>query len=382
MKVTVGNNIMKKAILAVTNDIHTDQRVNKAAKALYKMGFQVMIVGVKRKDSHPFSPSYAVIKRIPLIFHKGFLFYAEYNIKLLIVLISRQFNLIVSNDLDTLPACHLAAFLKKKPLVYDSHEYFCGSPEIVSRPAVFRFWKLLEKWLFPRQKTIITVNESIASLYEKEYGKTVYVVRNIPPYRSPVGCLPADELSLPPQKDIILLQGSGINIDRGAEELLLAMFPEHGLKNVLLVVIGSGDVFPKLKEMARHPQLKGRVQFFNRMSHDLLYEYTRYAKIGVSLDKDTNLNYRYSLPNKLFDYIMAGTPQLATDLPEVAAIIRRYNTGLLIHSHAPAHIAKSIQAMLDDRVRFKKWEDNCMEAAKELCWENEEQKLIEIYTRF
>jgi glycosyltransferase involved in cell wall biosynthesis len=373
---------MKKAILAVTNDIHTDQRVNKAAKTLYKMGFEVMIVGVKRKNSRPFSPPYAAIKRIPLIFHKGFLFYAEYNIKLFFVLLFSRLNLLISNDLDTLPASHLAAFFKKKPLVYDSHEYFCGSPEIVSRPIVWRFWKKLEQLLFPRQKTIITVNQSIASLYEKEYDKTIHVIRNIPPYRSPGGCLPADELSLPPHKDIILLQGSGINIDRGAEELLLAMFPEHGLKNVLLVVIGSGDVLPKLKEMAKQEQLKGRVQFFDRMSHDLLYEYTRYARIGVSLDKDTNLNYRYSLPNKLFDYIMAGTPQLASDLPEVAGIVRKYKTGMLIDNHNPAQIAKSIQYMLSDQEQFKEWETSCLKAAKELCWENEEQKLIDIYSVF
>lgn len=372
---------MKKAILAVSNDIHTDQRVNKAARTLHKLGFEVLIIGVKRSYSRPFAPPYASIKRIPLLFHKKFLFYAEYNIKLFFTLLFSRFNLLISNDLDTLAASHLAAFLKKKPLIYDTHEYFCGSPEIVSRPAVLRFWKSLEKWLFPKQKTIITVNKSIASLYEKEYGKTIHVIRNIPPYRSPGGCLPADELSLPPHKDIILLQGSGINIDRGAEELLLAMLPEHGLKNVLLVIIGSGDVLPKLKEMAGQQQLKGRVQFFDRMSHDLLYEYTRYAKIGVSLDKDTNLNYRYSLPNKLFDYIMAGTPQLASDLPEVAAIIKKYNTGMLVQNHDPAHIARSIQLMLSDPEQFKEWEGSCLKAARELCWENEEKKLIDIYSR-
>ncbi len=372
---------MKKAILAVTNDIHTDQRVNKAARTLSKLGYGVTIIGVKRPQSRPFAPSYASIKRIPLLFHKRFFFYAEYNMKLFLTLLFRRFDLLVSNDLDTLLACHLAAFLRKKELVYDSHEYFCGSPEIASRPGVLRFWKNLEQLLFPRQKTIITVNQSIASLYEKEYGKKIAVIRNIPPYKNPGACLPADELSLPPGKDIILLQGSGINVDRGAEELLQAMLPEYGLQNALLVIIGSGDVLPKLKEMARQPVFSGRVQFFERMTHDLLYEYTRYAAIGVSLDKDTNLNYRYSLPNKLFDYIMAGTPQLASDLPEVAAIIKKYNTGMLIQNHDPAHIAQSLQAMLDDPIGLKQWEDNCLEAAKELCWENEEQKLIDIYNR-
>lgn len=373
---------MKQAILAVTNDIHTDQRVNKAARTLSKLGYGVTIVGVKRPYSKRFAPSYASIKRMPLLFQKKFFFYAEYNIKLFFTLLFSRFDLLVSNDLDTLLASHLAAYIKRKPLIYDSHEYFCGSPEVVSRPGVLYFWKKLEQFLFPKQKTIITVNQSIASLYEKEYGKKIAVIRNIPPYKKPGACLPADELSLPPDKEVILLQGSGINVDRGAEELLQAMLPEYGLQNVLLVIIGAGDVLPKLKEMAKKQEFSGRVQFFDRMSHDLLYEYTRYASIGASLDKDTNPNYRYSLPNKLFDYIMAGTPQLASDLPEVAAIIKKYDTGLLVQSHEPALIANSIQTMLDDRVRYKQWQENCLEAAKELCWENEEQKLIEIYGRF
>lgn len=370
---------MKKAILTVTNDVSTDQRVNKAARTLHKLGFEVVIVGVKRRYSKPFSTSYAEVKRIPLLFHKKFLFYAEYNVKLFFLLLFSRFHLLVSNDLDTLPACHLSAFFRRKPLIYDSHEYFTGTPEVIGRPFVRGVWKWIERRLFPRQKTIITVNDSIASLYEKEYGKKLHVVRNIPPYRPPKACLPADELSLPPHKDIILLQGSGINIDRGAEELLMAMHPRHGLKNAMLLVIGSGDVLPKLKEMTEEHGLRERVYFMDRMPHEELYEYTRYAMIGVSLDKDTNPNYRYSLPNKLFDYIMAGTPQLVSDLPEVAGIVRKYTTGMVIREHDPAHIAECLALMLSDKKQLKAWEANCLSAAKELCWELEEQKLIAVF---
>ena len=370
---------MKRAVLTVTNDITTDQRVNKAARTLREMGFDVLIVGVKRKDSKPFNPSHASIKRISLLFHKKFPFYAEYNLKLFFFLLFNRFSLIISNDLDTLLASHLAAFFKRKPLVYDSHEYFCNAPEIVDRPIVYRFWKRLERFLFPRQKTIITVNQSIATLYESEYKKKVHVVRNLPPYRKPGACLPADELSLPSDKKIVLLQGSWINVDRGAEELLQAMHPQFGLENAMLVIIGSGDVMPKLKMMAGEKPLASRVLFFDKMEYSLLYEYTRYATIGVSLDKDTNLNYRYSLPNKLFDYIMAGTPQLVSDLPEVAAVVRNYNTGMVLKNHDPEHIAQCLSDMLMDTNRLKNWELNCLDAAKTLCWENEEQKLVDIY---
>ncbi len=373
---------MKKVILSVTNDVLTDQRVNRMARTLHDMDFDVHITGVMRKDSKPFTPAYATVKRIPVLFHKKFFFYAEYNLKLFFFLLFKRFDLLVANDLDTLLPNHLVAFFKKKPLIYDTHEYFTGTPEVVSRPRVYRFWKWLERSLFPRQKTIITVNRSMAGLYEKEYGKQLHVVRNLPLYKAPRGLIPADELSLPPHKDIIIMQGTGINTDRGAEELIMSMRPVYGIKNALLLVIGSGDVIPELKKMVQTEHLQDRVWFFDRMPPEELYEYTNHAKIGVTLDKDSNINYRYSLPNKLFDYLMSGVPQLSSNLPELAAIIKKYQTGMLIHSHDPQHIAHCIVQMLKDHAQWKVWHHNSLEAAKELCWENEEKIVREIYRPF
>lgn len=374
---------MKKRVnLSVTNDVLTDQRVNRMARTLHDMGFEVHITGVRRKDSKPFNPPYATVKRIPLLFHKKFLFYAEFNLKLFFYLLFRKDHILVSNDLDTLPANHLAARLRRKPLVYDTHEYFTGTPEVVARPLVYRVWKSLERMLFPRQKLILTVNRSIASLYEKEYGKKLYVVRNVPLYKAPSGHIPADELSLPSHKDIIMLQGTGINIDRGAEELVMAMHPGYGIKHALLLIIGSGDVVPALKEMVKREKLEERVWFIDRIPPDELYEYTIHAKIGASLDKDTNINYRYSLPNKLFDYMMAGVPQLISNLPELESIVSKYDTGMMIKSHAPEDIAEAIKTMLSDRDRWKKWHNNSLEAAKTLCWENEEKVVQEVYRQF
>lgn len=373
---------MKKVHLSVTNDLYTDQRINKMAQTLSVMGFQVNITGVMRPDSKVFSPPRVGARRMRLLFQKGFLFYAEYNIRLFFLLLSGHYDLYIANDLDTLLPNFLIARLKRTPLVYDSHEYFTGSPEIRDRPFVKWFWKTLEKKLVPRQKLMITVNTSIARLYEKEYGLKAYVVRNLPRYRHPTSRIPGDELSLPPHKDIVLLQGSGINMERGAEELLMAMHPRHGLTQVLLLIIGSGDVLPKLKEMANSAQLGDRVMFLDKMHPDLLHEYTSHASIGVSLDRGDSLNYRYSLPNKLFDYIMAGTPQLVSDLPEVASIVKKYQTGLVVKSHDPALIAASISDMLKDGERLRTWRQNALEAARELCWEKEEVIVKEVFERF
>ncbi len=372
----------KRLILSVTNDVITDQRVGRMARTLHEMGFDVVIVGIRRNNSLPFTPVYAKVVRMPLFFQRSFLFYAEYNIRLFFLLLFKPCRLLVSNDLDTLPANQLVAWIRCKPLMFDAHEYYTGTPEVAGRPFVYRFWKALERFLLPRQKTLITVNDSLAALYRQEYGIKAHVIRNLPPYRPLQGAIPRDELSLPPHLDIVLLQGAGINIDRGAEELVMSMHPRYGIPAALLLIIGDGDVLPSLKEMVKQHGLANRVWFLQKMPYEQLCEYTRQASIGASLDKDTNLNYRYSLPNKLFDYIMAGTPQLVSDLPEPRRVIQKYDTGLIVQGHDPAQIADAIKRMLADRVRLKTWETNSLTAARELCWENEEKLLRPIYADF
>ena len=364
----------KKVIFTVTNDVFADQRINKMARTLSGMGFDVVLVGVKRKNSPPFNPVYADVLRIPVLWQKGFMFYASYNIQLFFFLLFRKFDILVANDLDTLLPGHLVARLHRKPLVYDTHEYFTGTPEVISRPKVYKVWKWLENKLFPRQQTIITVNRSIAGLYEKEYNKQLYVVRNVPPYHEARSKKTRHELGIPENKRIIIMQGTGINTGRGAEELIAAMQPTYGLENTLLLMIGGGNAIELIKRQAQDLGIMDRVLFLPRMPWTDLFEYTIHADIGLSLDRDHGLNYRFSLPNKLFDYIMAGTPVLVSDLPEVSNIVDTYNVGRKIESHDPSHIAGCIKEMLHDQQQLDRWKENCLQAAKELCWEQEEER--------
>jgi len=365
-------NILKKAIVSVINDLVTDQRVNRSCNTLGTLGFDVLLVGRRKKNSYALPPRSYKMFRFAMLFEKGPLFYAFFNFRLFFFLLFKKADLLLANDLDTLLPNYLVSKIKKIPLVYDSHEYFTGVPELTGRPLVQKIWKGIERAIFPKLKDIITVNQSIADLYKTEYLKELTIVRNIPETRPLINIKTRQELNLPEHKKIMILQGSGINIQRGSEEAVEAM---KSLENACLLIVGDGDVLPLLKTYVAEHKMEDKVIFIPKQSPENLIHYTANADLGLTLDKDTNINYRFSLPNKLFDYIQAGTPVLASPLVEIEKIIREYNIGCCIESHNPKHIAEKMQFMLADSPARENWKKNLIFAARQLNWEEEQKKL-------
>ena len=371
--------MLKQVIISVTSDLVTDQRVHRAASTLKESGYKVLVIGRRLPSSADLPGKKYRTKRFQLWFHKGPLFYAQYNLRLFRFLLFAKADILLSNDLDSLPANYLASKIKRIPLVYDSHEYFTGVPELVHRPGIQRIWKKIESMILPHLRYTYTVNDSIARLYNEEYGTSFFSIRNVPePRRYPQRdrALLRRDRHLPADKKIVILQGAGINIQRGAEEAVLAM---QYLENVLLLIVGGGDVMPVLKALVQEHKLEDKVRFEGKKSPTDLAFYTESADLGLSLDKDTNLNYRYSLPNKLFDYIHAGIPVLASNLPEVRKIVEQYGIGKIAESHDPEHIAACIRELLSDSNDQEAMKQNLEAAARELNWDIERQKLINLF---
>ncbi|HOY30155.1 MAG TPA: glycosyltransferase [Flavobacteriales bacterium] len=366
---------MPRAIVAVTNDLSTDNRVHRTCTVLGELGYEVLLVGRKLHGSLPLERPYAT-KRMRLLFRKGPLFYAEYNLRLFLLLLFARFNLVVANDLDTLLASYLAARLRGREIVYDSHEFYTEVPELVQRPRVRKVWLAIERRIFPKLRHIITVNDSIAAAYKERYGNSLSVVRNIPMPRELGSLRSREELGLPPDRFILMLQGSGINVQRGGEEAVEAM---QQLPECLLLIIGGGDAWPVLEQLVRTHQLHDRVRMLPRMPYEQMMQYTRNADLGLSLDKDTNLNYRFSLPNKLFDYFRASIPVLVTDLPEVAGLVRRYDAGVVVPSPEPSIIAREVRALLGDATRREALRQNAIFAAASLDGSREQDALKAVF---
>ena len=147
------------------------------------------------------------------------------------------------------------------------------------------------------------------------------------------------------------------------------------LPGCLLLLVGGGDAWPVLQRMVKEHELGDRVRMIPRMPYEAMMQYTRNADLGLSLDKDTNLNYRYSLPNKLFDYFRAGIPVLVTDLPEVAGIVRRFDAGVVLPAPEPGKIVAAVRTLVGDPERARGLQRNATFAAASLDGTQEKEAL-------
>ncbi len=362
------------AIVSVINDLVTDRRVHKTCMVLVEQGFEVTLVGRVLKNSLPLEERPYKTHRMKLWFEKGVLFYTEFTIRLFFFLRKNKASLLVANDLDTLWPNNYFSKKRKCVLVFDSHEIFCEVPELQGTPAKKWMWENLEKSIVPKLKYCITVNKSIANWFKEKYKVDFKVVRNIPDKFFVTQIKTKEELNLPRDKKIILLQGAGINVQRGSEEAVEAM---KYVENAILLIIGGGDVICLLEKMTKEDSLRDKVFLLPKMKPEELYHYTCNADIGLSLDKDTNINYRFSLPNKIFDYVHAGVPVLASPLTEIKSFVEKYKVGVCIKSHEPQHIAEMINYMLNSP-DYSSWKANTKIAAQENSWENEKEVWVDI----
>ena len=282
---------------------------------------------------------------------------------------------LISNDLDTLPANFLVSRLKRAKLVYDSHEYFTEVPELEGRKFVKQFWTLLERFLVPKVDVAYTVNESLAKMYSAKYGIEFGVIRNIPD-----NLVKEKKYSLPEEFEnngFIIYQGA-INKDRGLEDVMELIGEEQQLR---MVIAGDGDIMESLKTRAGEIGIRDRVLFTGSLKPARLKSLTKKARLGISLEKKTNLNYYYALPNKLFDYIHAGIPVLCSGFPEMRKIVEHYEVGMIVDPGKREEIKQVLKMMFFDVEKQQKWRENAKLAAEELTWKTKQKKIADIFKK-
>lgn len=279
-----------------------------------------------------------------------------------------------SHDLNTL---YVGAMCKRRTgakLVYDSHELQ------TERNRMTKWWRRWAAWnekrWLPYADAMIVASPSWIDINRKKYGEVPAIsapVINTPNLETIEQ--PADlrsELAISPSAPILLYQGS-IQENRGIEPAIDAVTL---LDDVVLVVVGYGYHRPTLEADVRKRGLEDRVKFFGPIPNDDLLRWTAAADIGLCNIVNSSLSYYTSLPNKLFEYIIAGIAVIGSDSPEIGRIVAEEGVGEVADPVDPEDLARATRTILGDLDRYR---TATKAAALKYNWGIEEQKLLEVY---
>ncbi|MEP7279997.1 MAG: glycosyltransferase [Bacteroidota bacterium] len=359
---------MKKICLTVTTDLSYDQRMIRICSSLSAAGYDVLLVGRKKKNSLSPAPQPYQQKRLYTIFEKGKLFYMEYNTRLFFFLLMRQTDLFCAIDLDTILPVWIASLLKRKPRVYDAHELFCEMKEVVTRPAIHRIWKKIEKTCVPRFKHGYTVNQPIADEFRKMYGVDYGIIRNVP-FLLPLNPTPSPER-------FIIYQGS-VNEGRSFETLIPAM----QWVDAPLLICGDGNFMEQLKDLIKKYSLSSKIVLKGLVQPAELRLLTQKALAGITLFENNGKSNYLSLANRFFDYIHAGIPQLCVDYPAYRKINNQLQIAVVTEDLSAENIARLLNRLISDEPLRSRLRRNCLELREQINWEKEEQGLLLFYKK-
>lgn len=356
-----------KVLVSVFNNLSTDQRVEKVCRTLSENGFALELIGNNWGGLPDLKRDYAVSR---IILKSKILRYAyvEFQWKLYKELLKKadQHTILLSNDLDTLLPNYMVSKKLNLPLVYDSHEIFTEMPSVNGR-FTQNIWRSLESFIAPKLKFVMTASESYADWFHKTYGiERPVVVQNFP-----LKSGNPQDYSIVNSPKVIIYQGV-INPSRGLDKLIPEM---HKIENAELWIAGDGPKKKEFQELTKNLGLDNKVKFIGKILPEKLREITQKADLGVSIEENNGLSYYFSMPNKISDYIQARIPVVVSDFPEMRKVADHFKAGEKIRDYN--ELAQKIQLVLNNGKHSYK--DALDYAASQLCWENEENRLLGLF---
>jgi glycosyltransferase involved in cell wall biosynthesis len=286
-----------------------------------------------------------------------------------------------AHDVPALPACYIAAVLRGKPLLFDAHELPLAELRLTSPRLRTLCTRLLRKMIL-RCAGVITVSPPIAREIRRQYHAfQVALVRNMLAYRpyTPSNRL-RQHLDLPPHIRIALYQGN-IQADRHPALLVQAARLLDPQNVIVLMGKGIGSTVADLEALIAQEGVGERIKIIPPVPYEEMLSWTTSADVGLIIyAPDHSPNVRMCLPNKLFEYLMAGLPILATPLDAIAEVLTTYTVGHIVESLEPEKIAAALNDFLADEAALAAMRINALNAVRaELCWERECQHLVYLY---
>ncbi|NNE35557.1 MAG: glycosyltransferase [Rhodothermales bacterium] len=281
----------------------------------------------------------------------------------------------VAHDLDTLQIAERARRRFGGGLVYDSHELFLERAVYPPHTKLGRArWRRIEQRLIRRADRVTTVCRSIAKELAQRYGiQEPALVMNAPNYEEP-SAEPSSMLrsltGLPPATRIVLYVG---NIQYSRPLHLLVEAAQYLEDDCVVVIVGPvvGTAAASLQKIVSERGMEKKVIILPPVPQSDVVALASGADLGIVPLEPVCLNHVYALPNKLFQYLMAGLPVAASPMTEISRLLEQYDVGAVFPQNEPKAIADTVMQLLADTQSHRRLRDNALRAAKELSWEQQ-----------
>ena len=353
----------------VLNPLERDARTLNIIRTLLADGQSVCFVGLKSEDHSVLQGDQISIIEVPTKSTRFYRFWIDFQWKLYHHRNRIKARTYWAEDLYSLPITARLSQKHKGRLIYDSREIYSALGTIYHRPWRQAFFSGLEKHYIRQCDRIFTSGE-----LDSEYLKDRYevalpaVVMNIPHKRKvKKGNKIREYWGLSGGTKILLYQGL---IGRG-RGLLPVLESLPLLDDVVLCLLGDGGLVPRIKERARELEVENRLLHREWVPYDELLEWTASADAGLAFIEPVSLSYRFALPNKLFEYAMAETPALISNLPAMRKVLDEYQMGEILPPDAtPEMMAAAIRKLMNPELRDR-YLEACKKVANKYCWENQ-----------
>lgn len=287
-------------------------------------------------------------------------------------------DVIHAHDLETLELGFALKEYLSIPLIYDSHE-IASERNHHTQAQKDRAAKK-EAALISIADAVIMVSSGCAEFTAQKYGIPLpTVIMNTPDF-DPATIEVRDlrkELKIPLENLVLVHQGS-LQKNRGIEQSIEAV---RDIPNVTFVIVGYGQNRPLLENYVEQAGLSEKVKFFGPVPYDELIEWTASADIGMCTIVGKTKSYLYAMPNKLFEYTMAGLPVIASDYPDMGKFVTVNKMGVTCDPESVESITKAIHLLVTNSGLRNELSVGAKSARQEFNWEREQGKLHEIYSR-
>jgi glycosyltransferase involved in cell wall biosynthesis len=287
-------------------------------------------------------------------------------------------------DYNTMWVGAAARLLCGSAVVYDSHELWPDRNQRVEP----RAWLMAGEWLLTRvAHRVTTTSPAHAEVMARRYRiPSPVTVRNIPegtgPDRRPLGTTAAGasgdgRRARRPDPSPLVVYVGGLQPNRGLEQAIEAVARIDGAR-LRLLGPGAPTYRSELEQLARAERVDDRVEFSPPVAPAEVVPAVRDADLGLALFQPTCLSHRLVLPNKLFEYTLAGLPVLGSDLPMISAFISEHRLGATVDPGDAEAIAAKIRELIEPEANAR-LRAAAERAAATIDWERERELLEDVY---